>query len=142
MLRVALCHSDATVPRRHTTGSVGYDLTSVEEVVIPAGGRRLVSTGLKITVPPGTYGRIAPRSGLSCKGINVGAGVCDPDYTGIYKVLLFNHSAEEFQVRVGDRIAQLVVEVCATPDVLIVDALEKASERGEAGFGSTGGHAS
>ncbi len=138
MLHVALCHSDATVPRRHTTGSVGYDLTSVDEVLIPAGGWRLVSTGLKITVPPGTYGRIAPRSGLSCKGISVGAGVCDPDYTGIYKVLLFNHGADVFEVHVGDRIAQLIVEVCATPEVLVVDVLEEKSERGQEGFGSTG----
>jgi len=71
--------------------------------------------------------------------IDTGAGVIDADYRGIVHVLLFNHSGEDFQVKVGDRIAQLIIERIYNPDVLEVDDLE-ATLRGAAGFGSTGGH--
>lgn len=65
----------ATIPRRATLGSAGYDLSSAHAAVIPARGQTLVKTDLAISVPMGTYGRIAPRSGLALKGISIGAGV-------------------------------------------------------------------
>jgi dUTP pyrophosphatase len=71
----------------------------------------LVDTDIAISVPAGTYGRIAPRSGLASKHfIDTGAGVIDADYRGQVKVLLFNHSDKDFEVKEGDRIAQLVLE--------------------------------
>ena len=83
-------------------------------------------------------GRIAPRSGLASKHmIDTGAGVIDADYRGQVKVLLFNHGEKDFEVREGDRIAQLVLERIYTPEVVEVDALEE-SVRGKGGFGSTG----
>ena len=83
-------------------------------------------------------GRIAPRSGLAVKhSIDTGAGVIDSDYRGEVKVLLFNHSEVDFEVKEGDRIAQLVVERIYTPKVVVVDELEE-SIRGKGGFGSTG----
>lgn len=130
---------DAIVPTRATEGSAGYDISSIEDVVIPASGHVAVSTGLSISVPNGTYGRIAPRSGLAYKyGIDVLAGVIDSDYTqGEVKVILYNTSERDYIIKKGDRIAQLILEQIMTPDVAVVIELED-TVRGGNGFGSTG----
>lgn len=86
---------------------------------------------------PGVYGRIAGRSGLGVRGIDVAAGVVDCDYRGEIKVVLVNHTDEPFEVRVGDRIAQMILtryEPMEPEECLEVSV----TERGEAGFGSTG----
>ncbi|CRG92472.1 dUTP pyrophosphatase [Talaromyces islandicus] len=128
----------ATAPTRGSAFAAGYDIYSAKETVIPAKGKGLVDTGLAIAVPEGTYGRIAPRSGLASKNfIDTGAGVIDADYRGEVKVLLFNFSDVDFTIKQGDRIAQLVLERIYTPDVLVVEQLEE-SVRGAGGFGSTG----
>jgi hypothetical protein len=83
----------------------------------------LVDTDISIAVPAGTYGRVAPRSGLASKhSIDVGAGVIDADYRGPVKVLLFNFSEVEFKVEVGERVAQLIVER-VSPLVLSLDCV-------------------
>lgn len=83
-------------------------------------------------------GRIAPRSGLASKHfIDTGAGVIDADYRGPVKVLLFNHADADYEIKEGDRVAQLVLERIVTPDVVEVEELEE-SVRGVGGFGSTG----
>lgn len=135
----------AVLPTRGSAGAAGYDLASVEHKVVPARGRALLSTGLRIQVPEDCYARVAPRSGLTLKkGIDVGAGVIDSDYRGTVGVILFNHTDDDFEVNVGDRIAQLIVERIYTPEWEEVvdgdDHLEK-TERGAGGFGSTGVHA-
>lgn len=80
----------------------------------------------------------APRSGLAWKNsIDVGAGVIDADYRGPVGVILFNHADSDFAIKAGDRIAQLILELIVTPDVVEVDDLD-ATIRGEDGFGSTG----
>ena len=130
--------STATLPARGSEFAAGYDLASSECVRIPSNGRHLISTGLSIAVPKGTYGRVAPRSGLAVKhGICVGAGVIDEDYRGEVRVLLFNHGDEDYWVNVGDRVAQLVLEKIATPGVVEIDDLDE-TERGAFGFGSSG----
>ena len=141
MLRIQKIHPDAIIPKRATHHSAGYDVYSIEELVIPPGGQAIIPTGLSIAVPEGTYGRIAPRSGLAVKhAIGVGAGVIDRDYRGEVKVVLFNHHPSKyFLVHTGDRIAQLILECIHCPDVVECDALD-ATERGEGGFGSTGMH--
>ena len=74
-------------------------------------GKCLVKTGLAMALPPGCYGRVAPRSGLALKKfIDVGAGVIDSDYRGKLGVILFNFSNEDFVINMGDRIAQLIFE--------------------------------
>ena len=91
-LNVKRITTTSILPTRATQGSVGYDLYADEDAVVRAGGRGVISTGISVEVPQGTYGRIAPRSGLAVKnGIQVGAGVVDQDYTGELKVVLFNH---------------------------------------------------
>ena len=133
-----LCY-DAIVPTRGSDGAVGYDLYSAEDAVVPCqAGRALVGTGISVVLPPGVYGRVAPRSGLAVKHcINVGAGVIDPDYTGEIKVVLFNHGENDFEIKRGDRIAQLVLERYETPPVKEIEIIEE-TERGSGGFGSTG----
>ena len=137
-LSVKRLNEHATIPARGSPLAAGYDLSSAEDVSVPKGARGLVSTGIAFTVPYGTYGRIAPRSGLAVKkGIQVGAGVIDRDYTGEVKVVLFNHGDEDFEIKRGDRIAQLIVEQIEMPEIKVVDEL-LVTQRGEGGFGSTG----
>ncbi|MES1914563.1 MAG: hypothetical protein MHM6MM_009695 [Cercozoa sp. M6MM] len=128
----------ATLPVRGSAGAAGYDLAAAHDLVIPAGGKGIAKTDLAIALPEGTYGRVAPRSGLAWKKhIDVGAGVIDADYRGNVGVVLFNHSNEDFQVSKGDRVAQLILERCV---VCPVDEVEELPEttRGAGGFGSTG----
>ncbi|KAF8314609.1 dUTPase-like protein [Cantharellus anzutake] len=134
-------HSEkAKLPTRGSALAAGYDLYSAETRTIPAGGKALIDTQVSIAVPIGTYGRVAPRSGLASKFmIATGAGVIDADYRGIVFVLLFNHSDKEFLVSEGDRIAQLIIEKIETPEAIEVQDLEETL-RGTGGFGSTGGH--
>jgi dUTP pyrophosphatase len=137
-LRIKKLTPNAILPTRGSGGAVGYDIYSTDEVVVPPTHRALIGTGIAMVLPPGVYGRVAPRSGLAVKhGIQVGAGVIDPDYTGEVKVVIFNHGDKDFKVEVGDRIAQLVLERCETPPVEEVGLVEE-TERGAGGFGSTG----
>jgi dUTP pyrophosphatase len=139
-LKVFLHSELAKLPKRADEGAAGYDLTSIENISIPPRSRSLISTGLSIQLPMYSYGRIAPRSGLSVKGLDVGAGVIDESFRGIVKVLLINDNDTAFQVSVGDRVAQLLVQPIYYPDVETVSSLEDLSttSRGDGGFGSTG----
>ncbi len=129
---------DSILPTRGSDGAVGYDLYSNCDGVIAKGKRGVVSTGIAISLPPGVYGRVAPRSGLAMKnGIQIGAGVIDPDYTGEISVIIFNMGDNDFEVKKGARIAQLILERCETPPVEEIGLLQETL-RGEGGFGSTG----
>ena len=134
-LQIELCGGKK--PTRGSDEAAGYDLYAAETITITKRTRSLVNTGVKMRVPHGTYGRIAPRSGLSLKGIDIGAGVIDRDYTGEIRVLLVNTSDFDLKVQIGDRIAQIVLERHANCDIEIVDSLATTS-RGDGGFGSTG----
>lgn len=128
------------VPARQTAAAAGFDLSyaGTEPVSLRPGQRELLSTGFAWTLPQGTVGRIAPRSGLAVRnGLDVLAGVVDQDYTGEVKVLLINHGAINVEVLPGDRIAQMLIQ-----PVMLISAVEveelQGTERGEGGFGSTG----
>ncbi|CAG8490167.1 3668_t:CDS:2 [Ambispora gerdemannii] len=137
-LKVLLMDKNARMPSRGSGGAAGYDLYSAEDTKILARGKALIKTGLAIQVPEGAYGRIAPRSSLaSINSIDCGAGVIDADYRGEVKILLFNFGDQDFEVKTGDRIAQLIVERIYTPKIVRVDELDDTS-RGSKGFGSTG----
>jgi len=140
-LNVQRLVSHANLPVRSTPGAVGYDLFSIDNYVVLPGHRVVVATGISVQLPPGTYGRIAPRSGLAVKhGLDTLAGVIDPDYQGEIKVVLQNlDTRQPFVIRPGYRIAQLVLESCVTPDVVeIPNENLVVTERGDGGFGSTG----
>ena len=140
-LQVKRLSENAILPTRGSSFAAGLDLSSAVNQTIPAGQRALVATDLSIACPPGTYARVAPRSGLAYKhGIDVGAGVIDADYRGPLGVILFNFGDSDFVVKQGDRIAQLILEQIILPDVeeCVDEELPKVGERGTAGFGSTG----
>lgn len=129
-------HQDARIPTWSTPGSAGLDLTSVESVVVPAGTRILVSTGVKIKPPREVYVRIAPQSGLSLKGIDVGAGVVDMDYREV-RVLIINNSLHDFLIHTGDWIVQLILERIWLVEPMEAEELD-STLYGQDGFGSTG----
>ena len=137
-MKVKRLVNHAKLPVRGSKGAAGYDLHAAEKCVILANSRGVVKTGIAIEIPEGLYARIAPRSGLSVKkSIDVGAGVVDRDYRGEIGVVLINHSSKDFEVNVGDRIAQIILEQIKTPEVEEQANLDQ-TERGEKGFGSTG----
>jgi dUTP pyrophosphatase len=136
-LKVCLKDPNAQAPCRKTPGSAGHDLCCVDTVILTPRSSALVATGVCIGLPPNTYGQIAPRSGLSVKGLDIGAGIIDEDYRGEIKVLLRNTSESEVVLQQGDRIAQLLVLPIVYPTVEMVETLDD-TERGEGGFGSTG----
>lgn len=126
------------LPKYSRPGDAGADLQAGADAVIPARGRALVPTGISIMLPEGCAGLVWPRSGLAVKqGLDCGAGVIDSQYRGEIKVLLFNHTDAEFQIRKGDRIAQLIIQKVETVQFIKVDELENTA-RGEGGFGSSG----
>jgi len=137
-LRVKKLSEHATVPVRGSGGAAGYDLSAAYDCVVKAKSKELVKTDLSIAIPKNTYARIAPRSGLAYKKfIDVLAGVVDYDYRGNVGVILANFGDEDFEVKKGDRIAQMILERITTPECVEVEDLE-ATERGAGGFGSTG----
>jgi dUTP pyrophosphatase len=133
-------HEDAIVPTYQTPGSAGADLCSVEDVEIPEGQTRVVSTGLAIEIPAGFEIQIRPRSGLAAKHsvtvLNT-PGTIDSDYRGEVKVILINHGTRPFAITKGDRIAQMVIGRVFQAG--FEEALElNQTLRGAGGFGSTG----
>merc|ERR1711981_855297 len=142
MLKFAKLTPNAYAPTRGSPQSAGYDLYAAYDAEIEVGARKLVKTDLQVAIPEDCYGRVAPRSGLAYKlGIDVGAGVIDADYRGNVGVLLFNldfMNNKEFEVKKGDRIAQLVIEKVAMLDIEECSGGLDDTERGAGGFGSTG----
>ena len=117
------------------------DLCSVESLTLPAGEWAAVPTGLAVEIPPGFEGQVRPRSGLAAKhGIALlnAPGTIDPGYRGEIRVLLVNHSRQDFRIEAGERIAQLVIAAYAQADCTWAEGDLAASARAGGGFGSTG----
>ena len=137
-MQVKLLKPDAKVPTQGSIYSAGWDLYSNESKTITPGGRALIKTDIAIALPHGTYGRVAPRSGLAVKhGIDVLAGVIDNDYRGNVGVVLINFGDENVNILKGVRIAQLIVEEYREEEITVVESLQD-TVRGDGGFGSTG----
>ena len=128
---------EARIPTKGSSQAAGHDLYAQEIQSIPATGQGIIGTGIAIGLPPGTYGRIAPRSGLAVRhSLAVNAGVIDADYTGEVKVVLINLGTKNYEVHKGDKIAQLIVERIINNEAILVEDLE-ATTRGTKGFGSS-----
>ena len=133
-------HPDAVLPAYAHPSDAGMDLCSVEDAVIPSGGRILVHTGLVVNLPPLTEAQVRPRSGLALKhGVTVlnTPGTIDSGYRGEIGVILANFGDADFAVKKGDRIAQLVIAPVTQPTVVETDEIDD-TDRGSGGFGSTG----
>jgi dUTP pyrophosphatase len=141
-MEVRLLHPDARPPARTRAGDAAFDLCAVEPFSLAPGERAVVGTGVAVAVPDGAAGLVVPRSGLAARhGLSVvnGPGLIDPSYRGEVKVVLVNLGQESYEGHAGDRIAQLLLVPCLTPDVAVVDELPPSADgRGEAGFGSSG----
>ena len=135
-------HSKHSLPKYETPDSAGLDLRANldSSTSIKPGERTMVPTGLFIELPKGFEAQVRPRSGLAIKhGITVlnSPGTIDADYRGEVKVLLINHSGQEFQIKDGERIAQMVISRHETLEWTPVEVLAE-SARGSGGFGSSG----
>jgi dUTP pyrophosphatase len=133
------CEPDL-MPTMGNPGDAGYDLRSAENAVVPARSRHTVNTGVSIALPAGYVALVHPRSGLAAKhGITVlnAPGTVDAGYRGQMLITLVNHSDEDFEISRGDRIAQMLFQKLESARFVHVTELP-GSQRGSAGFGSTG----
>jgi dUTP pyrophosphatase len=141
-LKVKLLNESAKLPYYSSAWAAGMDVHAADSFVVPAGSTKLVKTGIAVSWsgPDASnyYLRVAPRSGLALKsGIFVNAGVIDWDYRGEIGVVLYNSSDVEFEVKPGDRIAQMILEKINRVNVVLTEELD-LTDRGTGGFGSTG----
>src|SRR5215207_9322907 len=138
VLRFKKLDPRAVLPHRGSALAAGLDISSIERIELGPKHRISARTGLAVAIPPGFYGRIAPRSGLAAKnGLDVLAGVIDSDYRGEVCCLLYNTSDELIQLAAGSKICQLIVEQIITPEAAWASDLDETA-RGAGGFGSTG----
>jgi len=138
MFNVFRCHEDAILPKRAEEGSAGYDVCCLEDFTLNSDKPYMVPTGLIAQVPQEYYIRIAPRSGLALKDIDVLAGVVDSSYRDEIKVVLRNHGAP-FAFKKGDRIAQFIIQPIVTPPVTeVFNSSDLCETDRKGGFGSTG----
>ena len=143
MIAVKFCRlreSELPLPVYATDGASGMDLRSTTGGWLGAGQRKAWPTGFAVDIPVGYEGQIRSRSGLARdRGITVlnAPGTIDSDYRGELIVLLVNHGIEPFEIRRGDRIAQLVIAPVARASIEVASVLS-GTERGSGGFGSTG----
>ena len=135
--KVRLIDPNAIIPQKADYGCAGYDIYSVISTSVPPGTRKLIPIGIKTEISRNWYLRVAPRSGLSVKGIDIGAGVIDSSYRGEIMVLVINNSDINFVIEQGSKIAQLILERCNNTEIEVVDILSE-TVRGNGGFGSSG----
>ncbi|MEN3325876.1 MAG: dUTP pyrophosphatase [Acidobacteriota bacterium] len=128
----------AVLPKRGSVLAAGLDVSGIEDVEIAPKQRVMARTGLAVAIPPGFYGRVAPRSGLAAKnGLDVLAGVIDSDYRGEIVCVLYNTGDETIKLPAGSKICQLIIEQIITPEATWATDLDETA-RGAGGFGSTG----
>ena len=139
-MKIKLLNSNATIPSRQTDGSAGFDLYSSQTASVSSGCTFKIRTGIALQIPEGYVGLIFARSGLATKkGLRPAncVGVIDSDYRGEIIVALHNDSSDYADIKIGDRIAQLVVVPYVSPIIIQSDELDD-TDRGSGGFGSTG----
>ncbi len=132
------------LPKQQSAGAAGVDLLAAlgidETLTIAPGARAIVPCGFAMALPEGFEAQVRPRSGLAAKhGVTVlnAPGTIDADYRGEVKVILVNHGQHDFDIKRGDRIAQMVVAPVIAVRFAEQETLD-ATERGSGGFGSTG----
>ena len=141
-MKLRIVSESGRIPEYATSGAAGFDISAYleEPLVLKAGERTLVPTGLYFEVPEGYEAQVRARSGLAIKhgiGLVNGIGTIDADYRGEVRVPLINWSKEDFVINDGDRIGQVIITSYEKVDIELADELSD-TERGEGGFGHTG----
>jgi dUTP pyrophosphatase len=136
-VKIKLLDKDAKIPFYGSEEAAGFDLYSVEEVLLKPGETKAVKTGVSLEIEKGYCFQLWGRSGLGVKGIHRFAGLGDSDYRGEYKVVLHNSTDKEYTIGKGDRIVQVVPVPIVKADFEVVEELTE-SKRGQGGFHSTG----
>lgn len=137
-LKIKKLRADAKVPTRAHAGDAGFDLCAVDEVVVHAGQRVLVGTGLAMEIPDGYVGLVWDKSGLSNNhGLKTLGGVLDAGYRGEIKLGIINLSTSDYTIGAGHKVAQMLIQKVEHMEIKEVAELSDAT-RGEKGFGSTG----
>ena len=141
-VKITRCRSGAQLPQYMTAAAAGMDLyVKLEnDVNLPAGERVMVPTGIAIALPEGYEAQVRPRSGLAAKfGVTLlnTPGTIDADYRGEISVILINHGSEDFIIKDGERVAQMIIAPVSRCQLQLVDNLDE-TERGSGGFGHTG----
>lgn len=142
MVEVAATFPEGRAPHYASALAAGADLQALldDSLVVPAGGRATVPTGVRIALPAGYEAQVRPRSGLARKhGITLlnAPGTIDADYRGEIHVILLNTSDADYTVNDGDRIAQMIIAPVVQAQFALAENLDR-TDRGEGGFGSTG----
>ncbi|RSK28105.1 dUTP diphosphatase [Bacillus sp. HMF5848] len=141
-IKVKKINADALLPQQAHDGDAGFDLFSVEDVLINPGEAALIATGIQLELPKQTEAQVRPRSGLALKhAVTVlnSPGTIDEGYRGEIKVILINHGTKPFKVEKHMRIAQMVIATVPVVTLTEVDEIS-VSNRGAKGFGSSGVH--
>lgn len=137
-LKIKKLNSEAKVPQYSHPTDAGFDLFAVEDVLVSAGNRVKISTGLAMEIEEGYVGLVWDKSGLSTNyGLKTIAGVVDAGYRGEVMVAIWNTTEKDYEFKKGDKVAQMLIQSVFTPEVEEVDSLSE-TPRGDGGFGSTG----
>ncbi|MDA3836832.1 MAG: dUTP diphosphatase [Nanoarchaeota archaeon] len=139
-IKVKKLHPDAKLPLYAKPGDAGMDIFSYEDVIIYPGKRHSVSTGVSIALPIGYVSLIWDKSGIALNGLTKMAGVIDSEYRGEYKILLLNVSDKPYEIKKGQKVAQILIQEIVSPEIEEVEELDMDTSRGTGGFGSTGLH--
>lgn len=140
LVKVKKLKPNAIIPNYAHKGDAGLDLYSTESYIIKSNKRQLVSTGISMELPKGYFASIRDKSGLALKkGITILGGVIDYTYRGEYGIIVLNTGEEDFVIKKGDKIAQVIIQPVATAEIKEVAKLSE-TERGSGAWGSTGGN--
>lgn len=137
-LKITRLDTELDMPGYAHEGDAAFDLRAAADGMIPAGEKGIIKTGLKMAIPLGFAGLIWDRSGLAAKqSMHVLAGVIDSGYRGEVGVVMKNLGKEDFEYKKNDRVAQMLIQPVATPEIIETEELDSTT-RNEGGFGSTG----
>lgn len=136
-VRIKKLHQDAQLPKKHNTYDAAFDLYSIEEAVFAPRQTKIVHTGLSMEIPLGYFGKIETRSSMASNGMFITGGVIDSGYRGEIMVILNNFSSQEYKIKQGDRIAQIIFHHVEPLEIIEVEMLDEKNDRG-GGLGSSG----
>ena len=138
VINVSFDKTETSLPLIWHSDSAGYDLPSAETITVSKWSREVVNTKLRFGIPKGFYGEIKARSGLAVKGVVAFNGTIDSGYSGFVYIIVFNFSNDDYLIKKGDRIAQIIFRKCHFASFNFCEKVSSTSTRGESGFGSSG----